>query len=52
MPGGGVSPGGGILPFTGGPALPMLLAAGTLLGLGAASLLVGARRRRHPTAGV
>jgi hypothetical protein len=36
----------------GGPALPMLLAAGTLLGLGAASVLVGSRRRRHPTAGM
>jgi hypothetical protein len=40
------SAGGGVLPFTGGPALPMLLAAGTLLGLGAVSLLVGSRRRR------
>jgi hypothetical protein len=30
----------------------MLLAAGTLLGLGVASLLVGSRRRRRPSAGV
>ena len=49
---GGSSAGGGVLPFTGGPGLPMLLAAGTLLGLGAASVLVGSRRRRRPTAGV
>jgi hypothetical protein len=48
---GGPSPGGGVLPFT-GPGVPMLLAAGTLLGLGAASLLVGSRRRRRPSAGV
>jgi hypothetical protein len=49
---GGSSPGGGVLPFTGGPGLPMLLAAGALLGLGAASMLVGSRRRRRPTAGM
>jgi hypothetical protein len=48
---GSSSAGGGVLPFTGGPALPMLLAAGTLLGLGAVSLLVGSRRRR-PTGGM
>jgi hypothetical protein len=49
---GGSSPGGGVLPFTGGPGLPMLLAAGSLLGLGAASVLVGSRRRRRFTAGM
>jgi hypothetical protein len=30
----------------------MLLAAGTLLGLGAASVLVGSRRRRRASAGM
>jgi hypothetical protein len=50
---GGGSAGGGVLPFTGGgPVLPMLLAAVGLLGLGAASLLGGSRRRRRPSAGM
>jgi uncharacterized protein YpuA (DUF1002 family) len=38
---------GGPLPFTGGASLPMLLAALALLGLGAASLFAGTRRRRR-----
>jgi hypothetical protein len=37
---------GGPLPFTGAASLPMLFAALVLLGLGAASLVAGARRRR------
>jgi LPXTG-motif cell wall-anchored protein len=37
---------GGPLPFTGASTVPMLFAALALLGLGAASLVVGARRRR------
>jgi hypothetical protein len=47
---GGVSPtaaGGGKLPFTGASSLPMLLAGLALVGLGAVSLLAGARRRRR-----
>ena len=47
---GGVSstrPARGVLPFTGRGSLPMLLAAAALLGLGAASLFAGARRRRR-----
>jgi LPXTG-motif cell wall-anchored protein len=38
--------GGGVLPFTGGASLPMLAAALGLLGLGAASVFAGRRRRR------
>ena len=38
---------GGPLPFTGAASLPMLFGALALLGLGAASLLAGARRRRR-----
>jgi hypothetical protein len=47
--GGGVSsrPAGGGLPFTGASSLPLLLAGLALLGLGAASLLASARRRRR-----
>jgi hypothetical protein len=37
-----------VLPFTGGGlSLPMLVAAVALLGLGAAGVLSGSRRRRH-----
>jgi predicted anti-sigma-YlaC factor YlaD len=39
--------GGGALPFTGAASVPMLFAALALLGLGAASLVAGARRRRR-----
>jgi LPXTG-motif cell wall-anchored protein len=39
-------PGGGALPFTGAASLPMLAAALGLLGLGAASVFAGRRRRR------
>jgi len=39
--------GGGALPFTGAASLPMLFVALALLGLGAVSLLAGARRRRR-----
>ena len=43
--------GGGVQAFTGGGlTLPMLLAAVALLGLGAASLLTGSRRRRRAKA--
>ena len=38
---------GGPLPFTGAAALPMLFGALALLGLGAASLVAGSRRRRR-----
>ena len=38
---------GGPLPFTGAAALPMLFGAIALLGLGAASLVAGTRRRRR-----
>jgi hypothetical protein len=38
---------GGQLPFTGAAALPMLFGALALLGLGAASLVAGTRRRRR-----
>jgi LPXTG-motif cell wall-anchored protein len=47
---GGVSPsssGGGVLPFTGGASLPMLVVAIALVGLGGASLFAGSRRRRR-----
>jgi hypothetical protein len=47
--GGSSSSGGGVLPFTGaGTSLPMLVGAIALLGLGAATLRSGSRRRRHP----
>jgi hypothetical protein len=47
--GGSSSSGGGVLPFTGaGMSLPMLVGAIALLGLGAATLRSGSRRRRHP----
>jgi hypothetical protein len=47
--GGSSSSGGGVLPFTGaGTSLPMLVGAIALLGLGAATLRYGSRRRRHP----
>jgi hypothetical protein len=36
-----------VLPFTGGSSLPMLFGGIALLGLGAASLVVGTRRRRR-----
>jgi hypothetical protein len=38
---------GGGLPFTGATSLPVLFVALALLGLGAASLLAGSRRRRR-----
>jgi hypothetical protein len=45
---GGSTPGGGVLPFTGGAvSLPILVAAIALLGLGAASVRFGSRRGRH-----
>ena len=45
---GGSTPGGGVLPFTGGAlSLPILVAAIALLGLGAASVRSGSRRARH-----
>jgi hypothetical protein len=47
---GGVSstrPARGALPFTGRSSLPVLFAAAALLGLGAASLYAGSRRRRR-----
>src|SRR5918996_393251 len=43
QPGGG----GGALPFTGAASLPMLFGALALLGVGAARLVAGARRRRR-----
>ena len=47
--GGSSSSGGGVLPFTGAAvSLPMLIGAIALLGLGAATLRSGSRRRRHP----
>jgi hypothetical protein len=39
----------GALPFTGAHTWPLLITAGTLLGLGAASLLVACRRHDRPT---
>jgi hypothetical protein len=48
-PGGSSGSGGGVLPFTGAAgSLPMLVGAIALLGLGAATLRSGSRRRRHP----
>ena len=49
-PGGSSGSGGGVLPFTGaGVSLPMLVVAVALLGLGAATLRSGSRRRRRPS---
>jgi hypothetical protein len=48
-PGGSSGAGGGVLPFTGAAvSLPMLVGAIALLGLGAATLRSGSRRRQNP----